>query len=348
MDLLETLQRLSALSGPSGHIGAVSDAAEALLRPLVDEVHRDRLDNVYGLRRCGRENAPCVLLDAHLDEIGFLVTGHEDGFLRFRTVGGVDARMLPGRELTLMSDEPGFGVVAAKAPHVLSEQEREQALEIENLYIDVGMSQEEAMRAYPIGTPAVYREQCLPMQGSRVSGKAMDDRACFVVLLRTLELLAGEKLSFDVCVLGSNMEETGGDGATVGAFRVHPDCAVALDVTFATQPDVSKRKGFALGGGPAIGVGPNMASWMTERFKRAAAAKNIPVNLEVMSGRSGTNGEEIQISREGVATQVLSVPVRYMHTPMEEIDLNDMEQTAQLLAAFLLGLREEEPECFRC
>lgn len=345
MELFTSLSRLCAVAGPSGHTKAVAGAAAELLRPLVDEVELDRLNNVLGVRRCGREGAKKVLLDAHLDEIGFVVTGYDEGFLRFSTLGGVDSRMLPGRELLLMTEPAGFGVVAVKPPHVLSAGEREQALSIDDLRIDVGLSQEEAEKAYPIGTPAVYREGCTRLQGSRVTGKALDDRSCFCVLLRTLELLQKEALDVDLYVLGSNLEETGGEGAMVTAFRVNPDCAVAVDVTFATQPDVSKDKGFPLGSGPVIGVGPNMARWMTERIQQKAKEQDISCGLEVLSGNSGTNGWEIQTAREGIATQVLSVPLRYMHTPMEVMDLKDMEQTAQLLAAFLRNLGKEALEC---
>ncbi len=345
MELDTSLCRLCAISGPSGRVGAVVDTAAELLRPLVDEVSRDKLNNLFGMRRCGKKGAKVVLLDAHLDEIGFVVTGHEEGFLRFSTIGGVDPRMLPGREITLMTEPEGFGVVAAKPPHVLSAGEADKAISLDNLRIDVGLSQEEAQRRYPVGTTAVYRQEYTHLQGERVASKALDDRAGFCTLLRTLELLQDDQLNVDVCVLGSNMEETGGEGAAAAAYHVHPDYAVAVDVTFATQPDVSKDKGFTLGGGPVIGVGPNMARWLTRRFQDQAKSLGMEERLEIMSGNSGTNGWDIQIAREGVATQVLSIPLRYMHTPMEVIDLRDVEQTAQLLAAVVRTLGEEGDVC---
>lgn len=345
MDLYTSLSRLCSAPGPSGHIGAVADVAEELLRPLVEEVRRDKLNNLLGLRRCGAPGAKLVLLDAHLDEIGFVVTGHEEGFLRFSTIGGVDPRMLPGREVSLMTPAAGFGVVAAKPPHVLAAGEQDKAISLEDLRIDVGLSQEEAQRVYPVGTTAVYREGCTRLQGERVTGKALDDRSCFCVLLRTLELLKDERLNVDLCVLGSNQEETDGNGALAAAYALDPFCAVAVDVTFATQPDVAKDKGFPLGGGPVIGVGPNMARWMTRRFEEVAKREEIDYSLEIMSGATGTNGWEIQIAREGIATQILSIPLRYMHTPMEVVDLRDIEQGARLLAAFLRTLGEEGEKC---
>ena len=345
MDLYTSLSRLCRAPGPSGFIGQVTAVAEELLLHLVDEVPRDKLNNLLGLRHCGRPGARLVLLDAHLDEIGFVVTGHEDGFLRFTTLGGVDPRMLPGRELTLMTPTSGFGVIAAKAPHVLAAGEQDKSISMDDLRIEVGLTQEEAVAAYPVGTTAVYREGCARLAGERVAGKAMDDRACYCLLLRTLELLEREELKVDLCVLGSNQEETDGNGALAAAYALDPFCAVAVDVTFATQSDVAKDKGVPLGGGPVLGVGPNMARWMTRRFEEAARAEEIPYHLEISTGHSGTNGWEIQTAREGIATQVLSVPLRYMHTPMEVVDLRDIEQGARLLAAFLRTLGEEGETC---
>lgn len=345
MNYTSGLRRLCALSGPSGFEEDVTKAAAELLRPLTDEVYTTRLGSVVGVRRCGRENAPRLLLDAHLDEIGFIITGHEEGFLRFAPLGGVDPRMLPNREVVLLTDPPVHGVVACLPPHVQTAEDMDKSLPIKELFIDVGLSQEEARKRIPIGTPAVYRGGCAPLGEELLCGKALDDRAGFAVLLDVLERLQGKELGVDLYVLGSTQEETHSTGAVTAAYEIAPDLCVAVDVTHGDSPDASKNETFKVGGGPVIGVGPNCARGLSGRLKVLAKDQDIPFQIEVMSGSSGTNAWPIQVSREGVATAVLSIPERYMHTPVEVVSKTDLENTARLLAAFVESLGEEGAVC---
>ena len=332
----QALERLCTCTAPSGFEAPAADVAAELLRPLVEEVSIDRMGNVLGVRRSKTPGAPKLLLDAHLDEIGLIVTGVEDGFLRFRSIGGVDPRMLPGRELVVLTDPPLRGLVACPA-----EGDEDKSVPLNELYVDVGLSQKEAERAIPVGTPMVYRAGCFPLGEEQMCGKSMDDRACFVTLLRAAELLRDRELDVELHIMGSTREEVSGAGAVVGTWAVAPDFCVAVDVTHGKTPDGPADKTFALGGGPAIGVGPNMTRWMTERMIAKAREHGIPYQLEIMSGHTGTNGWEMQISREGVATSVLSLPLKYMHTPVETLSLADMEGVAQLLAAFVENLGKE-------
>ncbi len=345
MNYEEMLGRLCALSGPSGFEEKVARAAEDLLRPLVDEVYTTRLGSVVGVRRCGRENAHKLLLDAHLDEIGFIVTGHDEGFLRFAPLGGVDPRMLPDREVVVLTDPPIHGVVACLPPHVQTAEDMGKSLPIKELFIDVGLSQEEAERRIPIGTPAAYRGGCAPLGEDLLCGKALDDRAGFAVLLDVLERLRGKALNVDLYILGSTQEETHSTGAITAAYEIAPRMCVAVDVTHGDSPDASKNETFKLGGGPVIGVGPNCARSLSGRLKELAAELDMPVQIEVMSGSSGTNAWPIQVSREGVATAVVSIPERYMHTPVEVVNQTDLENTAALLAAFVGSLGKGETTC---
>ena len=332
----QALERLCTCTAPSGFESPAAAVAAELLRPLVDEVSIDRMGNVLGVRRSRTPSAPKLLLDAHLDEIGLIVTGVEDGFLRFRSIGGVDPRMLPGRELVVLTDPPLRGLVACPAGG-----DESKSVPLNELYVDVGLSQEEAEKAVPVGTPMVYRAGCFPLGEDQMCGKSMDDRACFVTLLRAAELLRDKELDVELYLLGSTREEVSGAGAVVGTWAVAPDFCVAVDVTHGKTPDGPADKTFELGGGPAIGVGPNMTRWMTQRMLDKAREHSIPYQLEVMSGHTGTNGWEMQISREGVATSVLSLPLKYMHTPVETLSLADMEGVAKLLAAFAENLGKE-------
>lgn len=339
METEQRLERLCAIGAPSGFERSVVEAAQALLEPLMDEVWIDRLGNLVGVRRCGKPEAKRLLLDAHLDEVGLTVTGIEQGFLRFAAIG-VDVRMLPDREVTVLADPPLPGVVACLPPHVLSEGEREKAPKVEELFIDVGLRQEEAERRIPLGTPVVYKSNFLRLGERQLCAKAMDDRACFEALLRTAELLQGRELDVDLYLLGSTREEVGGMGARVVTQAIAPDCCVAVDVTFGRTPDTSKDESYVMGGGPTVGIGPNCARWMVRRLLDGAEREKIPVQKEVMEGSSGTNGWGMQICNEGVATAVVGIPLKYMHTPVETVEKSDIEDTARLLAAFAAGLGE--------
>ncbi len=345
MNYEQTLSRLCTLSGPSGFEEPVARAAAELLRPLVDEVYTTRLGSVVGVRRCGRENAQKLLLDAHLDEIGLIVTGHEEGFLRFAPLGGVDPRMLPDREVVLLTTPPVHGVVACLPPHVQTGEDMDKSLPIKNLFLDVGLSQEAAQKKIPIGTPATYRGGCAPLGADLLCGKALDDRAGFAVLLDVLERLNGKELDVDLYILGSTQEETHSSGAITAAYEIAPNLCVAVDVTHGDSPDASKHETFPLGGGPVIGVGPNCTRSLSGRLKELANEGEIPFQIEVMSGSSGTNAWPIQVSREGVAAAVLSIPERYMHTPLEVVHRRDLEKTAKLLTAFVENLGEGEETC---
>ena len=340
MNYPETLKQLCSIPAPSGFETPAAQAALELLRPLVDEAWIDKMGSVVGVRRCGKEGARKLLLDAHLDEIGFIVTGHQDGFLRFAPLGGVDPRMLPDRELTILTDPPTYGVVACLPPHIQSREDMDRALPIQDLYLDTGLSQEEAQRRIPVGTPAVYRTGCRTLGDKLLCGKALDDRSCFAILLHTLQLLQ-TPLPFDLYVLGSVQEESTMAGAKTGVFSIAPSLMVAVDVTFGASPDTPKQEAFCLGGGPAIGVGPMLRRDWSDLLIACAEQRNLPFHVEVLERGLGTNAMAAAVTREGIPAAMVSLPLRSMHTPQEVVDLRDAAWSAQLLVAFLRSVREE-------
>ncbi|MCL2031177.1 MAG: M20/M25/M40 family metallo-hydrolase [Oscillospiraceae bacterium] len=340
LNVQNILTRLCARPGPSGRETTVSAAAAECLAPLVGRVETDRLGNVLGYLPCGEENAPVLLLDAHLDEVGVMVTAREEGYLRFRPVGGLDPRVMPAQRVRFLTDPPVLGVVACLPPHIQTGEEQHTVQPLEELYIDTGGAE------IPAGTMGVF-DLSAPFQagfalGARqFSAKSLDDRACFAVLLRALELLPaiellrGRTRRADIVVCGSVMEETGRIGAETAAYGVQPDYAVVMDVGFGQSPDAPGDGTFKPGGGPILTLAPECSRRLSATLQSAAKEAGIPLQIEVCPRGSGTNASAYQISRRGVACAVLGVPLKYMHTPVETVHLNDIENAARLLAEWI-------------
>jgi len=332
MDIAEILTEICSLPGPSGFEEAVTRRVKTLLEPYMDETWTDVMGNVIGVSRCGREGARKLLFDAHIDEIGLIVTGAEEGFLRFAALGGLDARVLPASGVTIMTDPPRYGVVCVMPPHVLKKEDTEKVVKIEDLFIDAGLTQEEAEKYIPPGTPCVLDYGARRFGLNYLCGKAFDDRAGFVAILRALDLLQGEKLDVDLYVMASVQEEVGIRGAAPGVFSIGPDRCVVVDVDFAKTPDTKPSEtNEDLGGGVIVSRGPNMNSEFTDMAIGLAKDNSIKYQINVTPGSSGTNARAIQVSREGVVTALFGIPLRYMHSAREVVSLDDIESTAQLL-----------------
>ena len=338
MVLAELTKRLCALSGPSGFEEPVRAWIAEYLTPFADEVRTDALGNMIAIKRCGKPGAKLVVLDAHMDEIGFIVTGAEKGYLSFGMLGGVDQRMLPAREVKVLTEPPLFGVIATMPPHVLTEDEKSRAIEPDKLFIDVGLTQEEAEKAVPPGTPVVYAAECEELGTGLLCGKALDDRACAAIIIKAFERLSQEELNADVCCLVSTQEEVGHRGAKVAAWGLEPDVALVVDVTHGKTPDAPNVP-CSCGKGAAICMGPNINGPLSRELFSLAKERGIAHQPKAEpGGNSGTNAEAIQISREGVVTGLIGLPLKYMHTPVEVVALSDMEAITELLAAYVEGL----------
>lgn len=335
LEIFETLKTLCALPAVSGFEPKAAETVADMLRPYCSEVSVDVHGNVLARKSCGKPDAPTILLDAHLDQIGFLVTDVlEGGFLRFAPVGGVDPRMLLAGEVTILAEEPLFGVVSCLPPHLLKAGEQDNAVPVDEMLIDTGLLN--AKEKIAIGTPIVFAGEPVRLAGDCVSGKSLDDRAGIAAILSAMERLAGEKsLRCDVAVLISAQEEVTGLGAATGTFAVQPSFAIAVDVSHAKTPDAPAEGVFEYGGGPLIGVGPNLHRGLTTAIQKTAKAEDIHYQTEVMEGNTGTNAWTMQIVAHGVATALLSIPLRYMHTPIEAIRLSDLTDTADLIYQFV-------------
>jgi len=342
MDLFDLTKKLCCTAGPSGFEKPVMETVREYLTPFADEISTDSMGNLMAVKRCGRRGARLVMLTAHMDEIGLIVTGAEEGFLRFEELGGVDKRVLGAREVLVLGPQTLFGVIDTVPPHLQAGNDSDTTPDTDKLYIDVGLTQDEALKAAPAGTPAVFAGTCEELGNGYVCGKALDDRSSVAIVLTAFEILSAHTLNVDVCCLISTQEEVGNRGAAVGAWSMRPDTALAVDVTFAKTPD-AREVLCDIGKGAAVGIGPNMNRAVTEELFRIAKEKQIPCQPEVTpGGNSGTDAYAIQISRGGVATALISLPIKYMHTPIEVAMLDDMMAVQRLLVEYVLQAGEAE------
>jgi endoglucanase len=328
----DNLETLSNAMGVSGYESEASEIAAEYLKPFVDDVWIDKLGNVIGVKTVD-PNAETLLLDAHLDEIGIMITGQSDehlpnGFLKFITLGGIDPRMLMAREFKLSTGH--YGVIACLPPHVQAKDDSDKCVPADELFLDTGLDDASVI---PVGTVGVFAADAYNAGQNFIVGKALDDRACFMVILRALELV--KKLKVNIVVVGSVQEEVGGRGAKIAGYAIAPDYCVAVDVTHGYTPDAPKDRTYKVGGGPCIGVGPNMSKSLSDKLKKIAVRKEIPYQIEVMGADTRTNGWIYNTIRDGIPTAELYLPLKYMHSPVEMIHKEDFENTAKLLAAFI-------------
>lgn len=336
MTTVEILENLCAAPGVVGEEMPASEAAAQLLREFTEDVTIDAFGNVLAHLPGESDNAPHILLDAHIDQIGMIVTHIEDnGFLRVANCGGVDRRLVLGQQVTVLGTEPLTGLVAVKPPHLSDEDERKKVPEISELAIDIGFSREEAEKRVHPGDRVALTGSFTALQNGRVTSVSIDDRSGAAAILHAFRLLAGKKLPYAVTALFSVQEETGGLGAAVSAFRTKPDEAIAVDVSFARQEGLEERYP-KLGGGAMIGIAPPLNRGMFDELVNLAKEKEIPFSIEAMGGRTSTNADEIAVSAGGVKTALLSIPLKYMHTPVETVQISDIEAVGQLIASYIL------------
>lgn len=342
----DLLKELSELPGVAGHEEAIRDRTIALLTPLTDEVRSDALGNVIALKR-GNGKGQRLMIAAHMDEIGLVVTKLDRGFLRFTNIGGINERVLPSQEVIVHGRRDLPGIVASRPPHVLPPASRKENIPIADLFIDVGLGQAELAESVAVGDVISIRRETVQLGKDKATGKAFDNRACLTALILALHHLQQSRHSWDIYAAATVQEEIGLRGATTSTFGVAPDLGIALDVTFAVQPGANSDETLAWDKGPAIGLGPNIHPQVHAGLVEMAKRHEIPYSVEVLPGSSGTDAWAMQITQAGIPTGLLSIPVRNMHTPGETLVLRDIERTARLLAHFAAGLDGETADGLR-
>jgi putative aminopeptidase FrvX len=350
MDPIDLLRLLSEAAGPSGREGRVTDLLRSAWSPLCHEFRADRLGNAWALLRAdAAERPPAVALVAHADEIGLIVTRiDERGFLRVAALGGVDRRQLLGREVTVHGRVDVAGVVGTKPPHLTPADERRKYPPLHEYWVDVGLSAAAARQRVRVGDPVTLRRPFTPLTGGAFSGKAMDDRAGLAALHAALLHLAERRRRADVLLVATAQEEVGLRGATVAGQTLPLAAAVAVDAGFARQPGVGEGEGMELGRGPVVARGPDVHPRLRDLLLEAARAEAVPVQEEVLAASSGTDAWALQVARSGVPTGLVSIPVRYMHSPVEVVHGDDVRNAGRLLAAAVARVDGAWAEGFTC
>ncbi|MGN0630666.1 MAG: M42 family peptidase [Ruminococcus sp.] len=336
MDLRNILKTLSESAGVSGNESSAGETALELLKKYCPDAYTNNMGSVVGTINSSCENAPHILLDAHLDQVGFIVTAITDeGFVKVGSVGGLDMRIMPAQNVSLHGTKTISGVIASIPPH-LSGGDRKVS-EVTDLLIDTGYTKEELSAIISLGDRVTFDTPFLQLAGENIAAHSMDDRCGIAAVLYALELIDTENLPCKLSVLFSSQEEVGECGAETAAYSLNPDIAVAVDVTFAMGHGDDPVKCGKLGMGPMIGISPTLSAEVSRSLMNTAKEKDIPWQTEVMNGTTGTNADRFSVSRGGVKSCTLSVPLRYMHTPSEVISIEDVRNTGKLLAEWIMG-----------
>ncbi|MHC1599431.1 MAG: M42 family metallopeptidase [Candidatus Methanospirareceae archaeon] len=336
-ELKELLKKLAEAHGISGYEGEIRGIIKAELEDYVDEIKIDQLGNLIATKH-GKK--PSVMIAAHIDEIGLMVKYIEDeGFLRFSTIGGWFEQTLLSQRVILHAKEGDtYGVIGSKPPHVMKKEEREKVIKAEDMFIDVGAINREEVEqmGISIGTPVTIDRHFVTLGNERATCKAIDNRSGVAVMIEALKRANTE---FEVYAAGTVQEEVGLKGARTTAYALSPDIAIATDVDVAGgHPGIEKKDTpVEVGKGPVITVSdasgrgiitpPSVLKWL----KETAARYDIEYQLSVADG-GHTDASVIHLTKSGIPTGVISIPTRYIHTPVELLSLRDLDKCAELVA----------------
>ncbi|HPF88111.1 MAG TPA: hypothetical protein PK537_08690 [Candidatus Limiplasma sp.] len=344
MDILSFLRESTQRFGPVGYEQALAKWLQEQFAPYCDEVHTDAMANVVAVQKPTVKSAgkaPKIMLCAHMDEIALLVTDIlDDGALRVNMMGGVSSHILPASTVTVHTESgPLFGVVGAKAPHLLDGEEQKQSVKFKDLYVDLGMSPEAVKAKVNIGDMVTLHGETVELLNGRAASKTMDDRSCIAVMLNAAERLHKISHAAEVVYCCSVQEEVGGNGARVGAYTIDPDIGFVLDVTFAAYPGARPDTTVPLTA-PAPACGPFIQRKLLDTLKDVAKKSNISYNLELNPRGTGTDTDDVQVARDGVPCVLVGLPLSYMHTTVEVVDLNTISECGRLAAAFCAEIEE--------
>ena len=338
-DRISHLTELIALAGVSGYETPVRQALETVWEPLVDEISVSRVGSLHALKRGERTDPrPRVALSAHMDGVGLMVTEVKDGFLHVTSVGGLDARILLSQPVIVHGSRELEGVVVMPSPRQLPDELARKPVPMNYLLVETGLSAASLEKLVQPGDVVSFAQEPMVLDGDFVAGHSLDNRASVAAITVCLDELQKLRHKWDVWALATVGEEFNHLGGRTSPFEVQPDLAVVIDVTYGEGPGASGFNVYPLESGPAIGWGPTAHPMLYKRFKQLAEEMEMPWRKDVLPRLSWTETDDMQLVGVGIPTILLSIPLRYMHTPVEMIGWKDVERTGRLMAQFVAGL----------
>ncbi len=338
-DLNAQLKELMSLPGLSAYEAPVRNTIAAAWKPLVDELSISPIGSLHGLKKGkGESPRPGILLAAHMDAIGLMVTQVKGEFLQFTEIGGIDFRILPGMRVIVHGRTDIPGVVTLPREALLPDGKGSGPIEMEYLFVDVGLKAQEVAENIQVGDLISFAQEPMNLPTDIICGHTLDNRASVAAVSICLEELALVNHNWDVWAVATVQEEETLGGGFTSPFQIRPDLAIAIDVTFARGPGISDYRTHTLGKGITLGIGSNIHPAFFKAVKDCARKYDIPVHDEIMPSASGTDAFAMQIVAEGITTLVMGIPLRYMHTPVEMVALQDIRRAGHLLAAFIADL----------
>lgn len=343
MELKQLMAALPSLMSVSGYEKASDKELYELVGEEFDECFTDALNNHFFVKKCGKENASKILLDAHYDEIGMIVSRiSDDGFVSIAPIGGVDTRILQAGEVIIYGKEKVYGVIGSTPPHLAKPGEADKLKSMDELFVDTGIPGEELREIIRLGSPVGFKPIYTELLNDRICGKSFDDKACAAALLYAVANTSRDQLAGDVYVMLSSQEEVGLRGAKVGGYGIDPDYALVTDVTFAYTPDTEIRKDVCLESGVCITLSPVTNRELTRMAIDMCKEKEIKYTLEVATKGTGTNANVMGITREGIPTALASMPIKSMHSPSELLSMEDAQSLADFTRGFITSTKIAE------
>lgn len=339
-DITPFLKSLLSTAGLTGHESPTAEIIQSRWKEIADETHRTRLGSVHALSAGdGYPPRPSLLISAHMDAIGLMVADVADGFLTLTPVGNVDPRVLPSQSVIVYGRETLQGIIVPLPTSFRANPK--EAITFDDLLVDVGLHPKRVTQLVRPGDLVSFATKPLEMRGGIISGHSLDNRASIAALTLAMEELQLVRHDWDVWFAATVQEELNYAGGGTSAFALQPDFAVIVDVTFGEDGNGKNYETFPLGGGLTLGVGPSIHPFLLKKLKELANKFEIPFAIEPMPKESFTEADLIQLTRAGIPTAVISIPIRYMHTPIEVAALSDIERTAKLLAEFGAMLKRD-------